>query len=571
MSVLAVEGFEGASPELIRAVGISGIGAVIDFTTLAGPWSKAALKVNDLGGGRKVFPGGAAAEIYLAVRVEVPSTAHELFKLRHPDATQSLGVRITSLGKIELRNAADSVVGTGATTLAVAYHLIEVHATVGASTLVEVWLDGLAATELSVSGVDTQSGSQTTIEAFDTSDDLRYDDLIVYSVAGSRNNARIGDKVVLGLFPVAKGDAEQWNPAVASAQRWYFPRWSTPTNTVPTDGYLDNDNGAGYRSPVTVTPAALWDVLSSVNAVSFAKGVLSPHRSGTAIGSDISHNGGFSAAQDQDALMGQFISPPIAAQTVSGTVKMQMQVSEASAARDARSQLVVRVVSHDGLTVRGTLYAGDTGSLTDEWAVGTETNQTFPQDPLSPATMTSVVASEGDRIVVEYGFRQHQTGTNANDARMNLGDGGSSGDLADSESDTQTGTTFNPWIEFSNAISLSDDGNWEHVEEWPPDDGATYVETATTSDRDLYQFQNVGAEYTVDGPIVLKTRMKKVDPGSRTAAHVYKTSGAEQTSGTKGLQTTEEYQETVLDEDGTDAAAWSNTKVNSIQFGPKAT
>src|SRR4030065_973968 len=102
-----------------------------------------------------------------------------------------------------------------------------------------------------------------------------------------------------------------------------------------------------------------------------------------------------------------------------------------------RSRIVIRVVSQDGLTNRGTLLDFDTRPLSSEWPT-TKQNRRFPrlntilyrdtviptalgdttaglppemEDELfslavpQPVTMSPVFALDGDRSVVEVGFR----------------------------------------------------------------------------------------------------------------------------------------------------------------------
>ena len=78
--------------------------------------------------------------------------------------------------------------------------------------------------------------------------------------------------------------------------------------------------------------------------------------------------------------------------------------------------------------------------------------------------------------------------------------------------------------------------------------------------------------YTAAGPIAIKTTAKKVEPGVRTLTHVYNTGGADQAGSAIGLLTgSYAIQETLLDVDATDSAAWTDAKLNAIQAGPKAT
>lgn len=151
-----------------------------------------------------------------------------------------------------------------------------------------------------------------------------------------------------------------------------------------------------------------------------------------------------------DTLLAQFISPPLSgAQTISsggaGTVKGQMRFNESAAGLDARTQIVIKVFQSDMSTVRGTLYAGDTGALANEWA----TSLTNRQTPRTPGTaLTQVSAQDGDVIVIEIGGRQHATAAGNFVARY--GDASAS-DLPENETAT---TDDNPWIEFSDTLTF---------------------------------------------------------------------------------------------------------------------
>lgn len=157
-----------------------------------------------------------------------------------------------------------------------------------------------------------------------------------------------------------------------------------------------------------------------------------------------------------DVAWAQFISAPLAAQTISGTVKGQLQARENNADADMRAQIVIRVITADGTTVVGTLLASDGAALSSEFGSSsvTETNRKFPLAASSPAALTSTGVSAGDRLVVEVGYRAHNTLNAARTGVMGYGSGGSSGDLPEDE--TQTGSTWAPWLEFSGTITFQD-------------------------------------------------------------------------------------------------------------------
>jgi hypothetical protein len=154
-----------------------------------------------------------------------------------------------------------------------------------------------------------------------------------------------------------------------------------------------------------------------------------------------------------DVLVAQFISAPLAgSQTIDGTVKGQIRARE-TLAGDDRAQIVIRVVSNDGATVRGTLLAADASALSSEFDPSNVVNRKFPLASSSPATLTGVNPQAGDRLVVEIGFRAHDT-TGQSAVYMKFGSGAAS-DLAEDETSQADN---NPWLEFSDTITfLTDD------------------------------------------------------------------------------------------------------------------
>lgn len=147
-----------------------------------------------------------------------------------------------------------------------------------------------------------------------------------------------------------------------------------------------------------------------------------------------------------DVLMTQYLFGPVAAQTISGTLKGQLRASENSINLDARAQVLAKVVSGDGGTLRGTLLAMDTAALSSEFAASL-TNRQFPRG--GAAALTNVVAQNGDWIVVELGWRHHALPLLKN-ASFRYGEAAGS-DLAEDEKSTADNA---PWLEFSLDIAM---------------------------------------------------------------------------------------------------------------------
>lgn len=148
---------------------------------------------------------------------------------------------------------------------------------------------------------------------------------------------------------------------------------------------------------------------------------------------------------DKDAHHRQYVSAPIAAQTVSGNVKAQFQCLEANAGNNLFLTVKVFVCGSDGATKETLLAITRDPTL----EVGTAlTNRTFSSIALASATV-----EEGDRIVVEVGLGGLPTaagGTQGHNGSLRWGCSAAGGDLP--ENDTDTGTTLRPWIEFDGNI-----------------------------------------------------------------------------------------------------------------------
>jgi len=149
-----------------------------------------------------------------------------------------------------------------------------------------------------------------------------------------------------------------------------------------------------------------------------------------------------------DFLTRQYISEPLEAQTISGYVKGQIRCYEDNAAMDYCAAIIIKIVSSDGGTVRGTLLSYFPASLSSEYATSL-TNRYFPPN----VAITSVNAQAGDRIVVEIGTRSFNVVSSGYNAYHRFGDAAA----ADLPEDESTTSDYNPWIEFSANITFIND------------------------------------------------------------------------------------------------------------------
>ena len=146
------------------------------------------------------------------------------------------------------------------------------------------------------------------------------------------------------------------------------------------------------------------------------------------------------------ALVRQYVSDPIEAQTIAaGTIKGQIRALE-SATNDNLDlvPICVKVYSNDGSTLRGTILAlGDYVAVL-EFGTALTNRKIADGDATS-----SVVASDGDRIVIELGHKNSTVGTSVS-GDLNFGDN-SATDLLENTTDTAAN---NPWVELSVTITF---------------------------------------------------------------------------------------------------------------------
>ncbi|MGH9651115.1 MAG: hypothetical protein ACRD3I_11675, partial [Terriglobales bacterium] len=213
-------------------------------------------------------------------------------------------------------------------------------------------------------------------------------------------------------------------PPAHAQTRFYFPSGTSYSATV-SPGF---DSGWNYTSE-----ASRFTMRTTKGATAIA--------AGTQIGA-------WTATAGQRALDRQYISAPMAAQTISGTVLMQLMVREFATTDNVdRCIIKVLIVSHDGATVRGTPLAIGNYSTTAEFVSNaTHRNKTCADGD----TLTSVAASAGDRIVVEIGYENSGSATTP-EAAAKWGENATA--LPIEEAQTTDGAG---WIEFSGAITFLD-------------------------------------------------------------------------------------------------------------------
>ena len=236
------------------------------------------------------------------------------------------------------------------------------------------------------------------------------------------------------------------NPDLPNVTRLYLPSTGTPA----LDG-VAYDSGWEKTTNVVRRPASTEKTFTSMATV----------------------NPGYAGTTGNDGLAAQFIFGPIAEQTISGHVKAQIIVTEGAFLSDYYPQISVRVVSGDGLTVRGTLLGFP--SFGTEFA-STAINKTWPSTALTP-----VAASAGDYVVIEVGYRW-TSGFSSAAETLRFGDNGSA-DLPEDE--VSTDGTLNPWVEFDSLIlpgvALPTGSTYEVLSDTGPDGNPFYYIEDTAS------------------------------------------------------------------------------------------
>lgn len=150
--------------------------------------------------------------------------------------------------------------------------------------------------------------------------------------------------------------------------------------------------------------------------------------------------------------VGRWVSAPLAAQTLDGTLRGINWCNESNGNLNGTVAIAVKVIQSDD-SDRGVLLAvtasDDTSTTPPEMNTGARTRLFRDAAELSTITLSSVNASAGDRIVIEIGFREVSTNTN-HTGTMQFGDTGT--DYAFTDNLNTVGGVG--WVEFSDTITF---------------------------------------------------------------------------------------------------------------------
>lgn len=113
-------------------------------------------------------------------------------------------------------------------------------------------------------------------------------------------------------------------------------------------------------------------------------------------------------------------------------------------------------------------------------------------------------------------------------------------------------------------------GNFQNVNENPADGDATYNQTATLNNEDLYNLQATGASGTING-VQVTSMIRKDDVGARSAQNRIKTGGSTFSGTSTVLISTYVCLLTEYAVNPNTAVAWTVSDLNALQAGIKLT
>lgn len=157
-------------------------------------------------------------------------------------------------------------------------------------------------------------------------------------------------------------------------------------------------------------------------------------------------------AVNYDTLIVQFVSDPLQTQTINGTVKGQILARESLAAADLNVAMIIKVVTPVGLT-RGVLLSYFPDPIDSE--LSATSAPVNVECPPAATALTELVIEDGDRLVIEFGFRAFNVATTTYTAYLTIGDGAAT----DLPEDTVETEYLNPWIEFSDSLVFQSETN----------------------------------------------------------------------------------------------------------------
>jgi hypothetical protein len=147
-----------------------------------------------------------------------------------------------------------------------------------------------------------------------------------------------------------------------------------------------------------------------------------------------------------------FISPPLQAQTISGTFSAVVRGLESNAGADDSLQIGIVLIDNLGTTIKSVLYAGHAAALnTTVGALGQEFTTAAQTRRFNAVALTSQTAILGDRLAIIVGYRSHDTTSTNRNTTLRFGDPTAVADFANTAGLT---TDLCPWVELSGTITF---------------------------------------------------------------------------------------------------------------------
>lgn len=147
----------------------------------------------------------------------------------------------------------------------------------------------------------------------------------------------------------------------------------------------------------------------------------------------------------------QYVSDPIAGQTIGGNIKGNIRCAQVSTAAGGTIAIGIQLVDSTGGTPRTLLavVASDSTGTTPPVITKTTYTNRFLMNVTEGTSiaLTQQTAQNGDRIVIELGFRAITTKNSA--VSINVGD--PSSDLGENNTETAANA---PWVEFDQNVIL---------------------------------------------------------------------------------------------------------------------
>lgn len=111
--------------------------------------------------------------------------------------------------------------------------------------------------------------------------------------------------------------------------------------------------------------------------------------------------------------------------------------------------------------------------------------------------------------------------------------------------------------------------NYLLIDDATPDDDTTYVQSATTGQKDTYAFPNMAHTPAAIYGVQVSMNARKDDAGLRSICSVTRSGGSDTDGATQALSTSYNYYRQILETDPNTSVAWTQSGVNSAEFGVK--